>query len=209
MKQLNLFNEPNTTKKIKRNNNLVQIGSSAHSTHDREINDFYQTPSHAVENFIECFVNRDGNQINLNVWEPSCGLGAISEVLKQYGHIVTSTDLIDRGYGKQKDFLICNENMGKGDIMTNPPFQILKEYLEKGLFLLEEGQQLILLMRLLCLEGQARNKIFQKYPIKYVYVHTSRISCSKPNTTFQSAMAYAWYIWEKGYKGETIIKWLP
>ena len=22
-----------------------------------------------------------------------------------------------------------------------------------------------------------------------------------------SAVAYAWYIWEKGYKGETILKW--
>ena len=23
-----------------------------------------------------------------------------------------------------------------------------------------------------------------------------------------SAVAYAWYVWEKGYKGETIIKWI-
>jgi hypothetical protein len=22
-----------------------------------------------------------------------------------------------------------------------------------------------------------------------------------------SAVAYAWYIWEKGYKGDTILKW--
>jgi|TARA_B100000282_G_scaffold285452_1_gene250972 hypothetical protein len=210
MKQLHLFKGLNTTKKLTKNNNLTQIGSSAHSSNEREINDFYQTPSYAVENFLDCFVNRDGNQINLHVWEPSCGLGAISEVLKQHGHIVTSTDFIDRGYGQQKDFLICNENIGKGDIITNPPFKIIKEYLEKALSLLEDGQQLILLMRLLCLEGQTRNKIFQQYPIKYVYIHTSRIACSKPNaTSIAAAMAYAWFVWEKGYKGDTIIKWLP
>jgi len=23
-----------------------------------------------------------------------------------------------------------------------------------------------------------------------------------------SAVAYAWYVWEKGYKGETVIKWI-
>jgi len=23
-----------------------------------------------------------------------------------------------------------------------------------------------------------------------------------------SAVAYAWFIWEKGYKGDTIVKWI-
>ena len=27
-------------------------------------------------------------------------------------------------------------------------------------------------------------------------------------TTGGSAVAYAWYVWEKGYKGSTIIKWI-
>ncbi len=25
---------------------------------------------------------------------------------------------------------------------------------------------------------------------------------------FNGAVAYAWYIWEKGYKGETILRWI-
>tara|TARA_R100001224_G_scaffold80366_1_gene50338 strand:+ start:107 stop:739 length:633 start_codon:yes stop_codon:yes gene_type:complete len=210
MKQIQLFKHDNVQKTIQKRDNLTQIGSTAHSSSQRESNDFYQTPTHAIENFLECFVNRDKNQINLHVWEPSCGNGAISEVLTQHGHIVTSTDIIDRGYGEQKDFLIFNENYGKGDIITNPPFKIIKEFLEKALSLLQDGQQLILLMRLLCLEGKTRNKIFQKHPIKYVYIHTSRIACHKPNdTNTANAMAYAWFVWEKGYKGDSIMKWLP
>lgn len=42
----------------------------------------------------------------------------------------------------------------------------------------------------------------------------SRIQCAK-NGEFDkmkegggSAVAYAWYVWEKGYKGNTIIKWI-
>ena len=26
--------------------------------------------------------------------------------------------------------------------------------------------------------------------------------------TFNSAVAYAWFVWEKGYQGDTIIKWI-
>ena len=37
-----------------------------------------------------------------NILEPCCGEGHISNVLKDAGHIVTSSDLIDRGYGEVK-----------------------------------------------------------------------------------------------------------
>jgi len=210
MTQLNLFNTTQTTQKPKQKvGNLTQIGSTIHANTQREINDFYATPTHAIENFLECFTYRDNEKINKNVWEPSCGNGAISLCLTENGYNVTSTDLIDRGFGERKDFLSFNHNYGNGDILTNPPFKIINEYIPKAMDLLENGQKLILLMRLLCLEGKTRNNIFHKYPIKYVYVHTSRIACHKPNEKTANAMAYAWYVWEKGFNGETIVRWLP
>lgn len=27
-------------------------------------------------------------------------------------------------------------------------------------------------------------------------------------STTSSAVAYAWYVWQKGYKGNTIVKWI-
>ena len=67
---------------------------------------------------------------------------------------------------------------------------------------------------LLSLEKFSPNiKLFEKYPPKTIYVSSSRLLCAK-NALFEemiagggSAVAYAWYIWEKGYNGETIIKW--
>lgn len=59
------------------------------------------------------------------------------------------------------------------------------------------------------LEGQKRGEFFAKYPPKTVYVSRSRIACYKNGVTCkaQSAIAYAWYVWEKGFTGDPIIKW--
>lgn len=63
-------------------------------------------------------------------------------------------------------------------------------------------------------EGKERKRLFTEFPPKVIYVSSSRIMCAK-NAEFDkmragggSAVAYAWYVWEKGYKGETIVKWI-
>jgi hypothetical protein len=66
-------------------------------------------------------------------------------------------------------------------------------------------------LKLTFLEGQARKKMFEKYPPKRIYVFSSRVKCAK-NGEFErmgsSAVCYAWFIWEKGFKGHPIIKWV-
>lgn len=65
-------------------------------------------------------------------------------------------------------------------------------------------------LKILFLEGKERKQLFQTNPPKVVYVSSSRITCAKNgdfNKFTSGALAYAWYIWEKGYKGDTIIKW--
>ncbi len=58
------------------------------------------------------------------------------------------------------------------------------------------------------LEGKARRKIFEKYPPKTVWASSSRIRIRK-NGIFDlgNAVAYCWIVWQKNYKGETILKW--
>ena len=64
------------------------------------------------------------------------------------------------------------------------------------------------------LEGKARRELFRSHPPKVVYVSSSRLLCA-PNGDFEhatksggSAVAYAWFVWEKGFKGDTIVKWI-
>lgn len=66
-------------------------------------------------------------------------------------------------------------------------------------------------LRTLCLEGQERyEKIYKHNPPKYVFQFVRRMKCAK-NGEFDGVagvQAYGWFVWEKGYKGETIIKWI-
>lgn len=69
-------------------------------------------------------------------------------------------------------------------------------------------------LKLQFLEGKARRELFETGQLKTVYVSSSRILCAK-NGEFEkmragggSAVAYAWYEFEKGYCGYPIIKWI-
>lgn len=62
------------------------------------------------------------------------------------------------------------------------------------------------------LEGKSRRELFEKYPPKVVYVSSGRLRCAM-NGDFErfahaNAVCYAWYVWEKGYTGETVLRWI-
>lgn len=61
------------------------------------------------------------------------------------------------------------------------------------------------------LEGKARNSFFKKHPPKYVYVNSSRQICVKNgnfNNSDSRLLCYAWYIWDKDFYGDTIVRWI-
>lgn len=179
------------------------VGASNHSVKEREQNDYYATDPVALELLLQ------KEQFSKNVWECACGEGHLSRVLEKNGYQVYSTDLIDRGYGTGGvDFLAVNQKFD-GDIVTNPPYKYAKEFVEHAIDVIDDGHKVAMLMRLLFLEGKSRRELFEKYPPKYVYVSSARINYAK-NADFNSegsAVAYAWFIWEKGFNGETIVKW--
>lgn len=100
---------------------------------------------------------------------------------------------------------------GGGDIVTNPPYKIAKEFIERALKIIQPGRKVCMFLKLTFLEGKERKQFFLKNPIKTLYVSASRIKCAL-NGNFasvdSSAVAYGWYVWEKGYTGQTIIKWI-
>lgn len=148
-----------------------------------------------------------------NIWECAAGQGHLAEVFKQHGYNVLSTDLIDRGYGEGGvDFLKWDKQFD-GDIITNPPYKIASSFIEKALETVIDGHKVAMFLKIQFLEGKARGELFKKYPPKTVWVSRSRLLCAK-NGEFEkmkagggSAVAYAWYIWEKGYQGKTTLDW--
>jgi hypothetical protein len=137
----------------------------------------------------------------------------MSETLKNNGYTVFSTDLINRGYGKgEVDFLKCCDESQR-DIVTNPPYKYATEFVYHALDVVSKGCKVAMFLKLQFLEGKKRKKLFEKHPPKTIYVSSSRLLCAK-NGDFKSkekegsAVAYAWYVWEKGYEGDTVIKWI-
>jgi hypothetical protein len=188
------------------------MGARNGALESREDNDYYATDPRALELFLEKF-NEDGECLSENVWECACGEGFLSDVLLSHGHSVYSSDLVDRGYyGTDiKDFLNTN-TYWNGDILTNPPYKYAKEFVLKALDSINNGHKVIFFLKCQFLEGQERLKtIYKNNPPKYVYVHSSRQNCAK-NGDFEkyksATLCYCWFVWQKGFKGETILRWI-
>ena len=88
-----------------------------------------------------------------------------------------------------------------------------KEFVKHALDISMDGTKVAMFLKVQFLEGKARRELFKKYPPKVIYVASSRLLCAK-NGEFEkmrqgggSAVAYAWFIWEKGYKDKTTIGW--
>ena len=184
---------------------LAQNGIS--KTAIREKNDYYATDPRAMVDLLK------HENFCKDIWEPACGEGNLSEVLKQHGHQVYSTDIIDRGYQDNVLDFLESDIKWTGDIITNPPFKYTTEFVKKGLSSIEFGRKLALFLKINYLSGKARYKeIYSKFPPYRVYVFTGRRSCSKNNTPEgfkgNNAMDYCWMIWEKGMIGPTELKWI-
>jgi hypothetical protein len=189
------------------------LGASNHTDKERESNDYYATEPKALGLLLEL------ETFHPYVWECACGEGHLSEVLKAHGYNVRSTDIIDRGYPDAEcaDFLTTTKDDIKTDfprdIITNPPYKYAKEFVEHALDISMDGTKVAMFLKVQFLEGKARRELFEKHPPKVIYVASSRLLCAK-NGEFDkmrqgggSAVAYAWFIWEKGFKGDTIVRW--
>ena len=179
------------------------LGASSHAEHERQSDDYYATEPKATEWLCRL------EQFEGRILEPSCGEGHMSEVLKAAGYEVVSRDLVDRGYGEEADVLAIDNQVWDGNIVTNPPYKYAQQFVEKALSIIPEGKKVAMFLKLTFLEGKARRALFRSTPPIRVWVSSSRLKCAM-NGDFEaygsSAAAYAWFVWEKGYKGKTTVK---
>lgn len=191
-------------KKKKITNSMRTLGSTSITKADREENDFYATEPKAVELLLaeETFAN--------NILEPCWGQKHITNILEQAGYTVKSSDLIDRNVGADiQDFFKITE--WDGDIISNPPYKNALDFVKHSLEIVKEGSKVAMFLKILFLEGKTRKEFFLENPPKVIYVASGRLNCAK-NGDFDKyttgAVCYAWFVWEKGYKGEPVIRWI-
>ncbi len=183
--------------KLKRAHSLVGFSNDGKRPRD----DFYVTPPEATEALlrVEQFVGE--------IWECACGDGSICRVLEKHGYKIKATDLIDRGYGEAPhDFLTSSYT--SDNIITNPPYVLGQEFVELGLKRITKKSAF--LMKLAFLEGEKRRKMFQLTPLKKVWVFSKRLTMTRNRSEIKNSgmIAFGWYVFEHGYKGEPKIGWI-
>ena len=144
------------------------------TTRDRVEDDFYATPEGAIKDIL------DREILNGSILEPACGEGHISKLLKEYYPTseIISTDLIQRddkfniGVQGNIDFLTYDYNRKFDNVITNPPFNLAQEFIERALQL--SNNKVIMFAKIQLLEGTKRREMFDNTPLKYVYVFSKR-----------------------------------
>ena len=140
-------------------------GCTNHSINEREKNDFYASDPTTLDKLEKKF------KIPHYVYECACGMGHLSEHLKEQGHDVYSSDLIDRGYGVTGvnflEQLTMPEVLPTQDvcILTNPPYSLVTEFILHALDILPMDAHAIFLLKTTSIEGKKRfEQIYRNTP---------------------------------------------
>ena len=183
------------------------LGARNYAQNERETHDYYATQPKAAALLlgVETFAPF--------IWECACREGHLVGELEKAGYMVYASDLIDRGCGEKLDFLATVTPPIPGmDIVTNPPYPLAKEFVEHALDISDDGCKVAMFLKIQFLEGKSRRELFERYPPKTIYVSSGRLRCAM-NGDFakyskSNAICYAWYIWVKGYRGDTVVRWI-
>ena len=172
--------------------------------------DFYPTP----KNVTELLLTKE--QFSGNVWECACGKGDISNVLINAGYNVKSSDINNYGFGESGiDFLntsglFSDKFEVQDNIVTNPPFNFAVDFIKQAK--LYSRYKIAMFLKTTFLEGVERYALFQDkvFPLKCMYQFVRRVSFGKNEGTHKNngMIAFAWFVWEKGYNGKPTIDWI-
>lgn len=193
--------------------NLAAVNAGRHSLADRK-DDLYETPPEATLALLRA------ERLPHFLWEPACGRGAIVNVLREAGHAVIATDLVDYGlpvtspgyYGR--DFLLEKRIPdGCEAIVTNPPFKIAQQFIEHALDLCP---RVIMLLRLAFLESVRRTDLLENRGLARVHIFRNRLPMMHRDgwdgPKASSATPFAWFVWNRSHIGPAELRrisWEP
>lgn len=174
---------------------MPQIAGNQHNPNRSPFDDYPTHPdwTHALLDTVP---------IEGPLWEPACGDGYMSGVLRERGYDVRATDIRKTG----DDFLQQAEPW-PGSIVTNPPFKLLNEFLAHALSL--AGKQVAMLMNISALAGKHRSLTLW-YPTPPAHLVIVPKNTRLPVLNITSQFAHVWAVWDTqapAEPGDTRFHW--
>lgn len=144
--------------------------------------DEFGTPKIAIECLLP-YLKRDWV-----LWECAWGKGSLAKHFEWVGFEVIGEpykDFLNRDLGLNKEGFNC--------IVTNPPYSLKEEFLERCY---EIGKPFALLMPLTALEGKKRGALYRKYGIQLI-IPNKRFNFETPSGKGSGAwFQTAWFCWK-------------
>lgn len=182
--------------------------SSTNRGYERHRTDYYITPQYCIKDFLNHWLKDEGiDRPDRLFWLDPCSGGddknemSYPNVLKkEFGVDMMTIDIREDSKAERKEnYLTAEIKEPKPDIIiTNPPFFLAVEIIEKALNDVVNGGYVVMLLRLNFFGSKGRKKLFEKHMPKYTYVNSKRISFTENGGT--DSIEYAHFVWEKGYK---------
>ena len=117
-------------------------------------------------------------------------------VLNEWGIDVTTNDLReDSPAHHHSDFLKATQENIYDVVITNPPFAIAQDIIEKSLQVCKEWWYVVMLLRLNYIGSKDRAWFWKKYPPYAIYADNKRMSFTPDNGT--DSIEYAHFVWKK------------
>ena len=180
---------------------IGSVGLGAARDFPREKLDFYPTDA-ALTYALMASEQFHGD----GIWEPASGDGAMSRILSRE-YPVTSTDLGSYGFGRGGVDFLKTKKLRRENIVTNPPFKIWTRFAKHALSL--KPEKLVLLGRLLMLEGWNRSKFFQESGLTRVWVmgRAKMLPPGAEDKGHSGMICFSWFVWQRGYSGAPTVHW--
>lgn len=160
--------------------------------------DDFPTPPWATRALLEYLSDVEGeNFTRMACREPAANRGHMVKPLREYFASVEASDVHDYGAGfPQGDYLFGPEPEPVDWTITNPPFRLAEQFIERALATSRRGVAMI--VRSAFLEGVGRyERLFSQRRPAFVMQFTERVVMHKGKLAPKgsTATAYAWIVW--------------
>lgn len=178
--------------------------SQRDSGYERKERDLYETPEWVTE-ALRPHIPRQPEKI----WEPAAGSGKMSRVLSTWGCGVVSSDIEPSPLAYQADFLTCPPHDGADAIITNPPYELATEFVQRALGNIPFGGFVAMLLRTDFDHAKTRQHLFSRHrSFAKKVVLTKRIKWFE-DSKGQPSFNHAWFLWHHGHDGAPTLAYGP